>query len=250
VDIHCHCLPGLDDGPADRIGSLALCRALVQDGIKEVVATPHQLGRFDGHCGAPVVREAVGQLNAVLRDSQIPLTIHPGADVRLDERIPQLLQSGEVLTLADKGRYLLLELPHEVFIEPQFLLEGLADAGVKVVVTHPERHGFLAGNPAYVNRWAQYQPCLQITAGSFLGDFGSQSQQAAWAFLQTELPVAVATDAHDTDGRRPRMTAAWRCLSQQLGRSAADVLCVENPLRLLAGQEPVILAEVLEDRAK
>jgi protein-tyrosine phosphatase len=250
VDIHCHCLPGLDDGPANITEALALCRALVEDGIKEVVATPHQLGRFDGHCDVQVVRQTVAQLNGVLRENQIPLMIHPGADVRLDERIPQLLQSGQILTAGDNGRYLLLELPHEVFIEPEFLLERLDDAGVKVVITHPERHGFLAGNPIHVNRWVKHQPCLQITAGSFVGDFGHQCQEAAWAFLGTELPIVVATDAHDTGSRGPRMTAAYRCLNQRLGRSAAQVLCIENPRRLLAGQEPVMLTEVLEGKAR
>jgi protein-tyrosine phosphatase len=250
VDIHCHCLPGLDDGPANMAEALALCRALVEDGIKEVVATPHQLGRFDGHYNAQVVRRAVGQLNHALRENEIILTVLPGADIRLDERIPQLLQLDRILTLGDNGRWLLLELPHEIFIDPQVLLRELGEVGMAVVITHPERHSFLACNPTQVNRWVEYQPCLQITAGSFVGDFGQQSQEAAWAFLRAELPVVVATDAHDTSSRGPRMTAAYRCLSQRLGRSAAQVLCIENPRRLLAGQEPVMLTEVLEGKAR
>jgi len=250
VDVHCHCLPGLDDGPADMAETLTLCQALVRDGITEVVATPHQLGRFDGHCSPQTVRRAVGQLNQALCENGIILTVLPGADVRLDERIPLLLESDRILTLADAGRHLLLELPHEVFIDPKVLLGQLCDRGVTAVITHPERHSFLMRNPTLVNRWAEYQPCLQITAGSFVGEFGQQCEEAAWAFLRTELPVVVATDAHDTGSRAPRMAAAYGCLSQRLGRSAAEVLCMENPRRLLAGRELVMLTGALEGRAR
>ncbi len=250
TDVHCHCLPGLDDGPADLDESLVLCRALARDGITQVVATPHQLGRFDGRCETALVRRTVAELNGVLHEKQIALTTLPGADVRLDERIPQLLESDAVLTIADGRRYLLLELPHEVFIDPQVLLERLKEMGITAVITHPERHDFLARNPAYVSRWLEYRPCLQITAASLLGDFGRQSEEAAWAFAGMDLPVVVATDAHDTDARSPRMAAAHRCLVGRLGWLVAGVLCVENPRRLAVGQELLIPGEALRKEAE
>ena len=191
----------LDDGPADKLEALSLCRALVADGIRTVVATPHQLGRYEGRNSGPQIREAVEQLKQALAQVQIPLTILAGADVRLDERIPPLLESKEVVTVADAGRYLLLELPHEVFVDPIGLLASLAGIGVTAVITHPERHPFLVRQPHYVQRWAEYRPCLQITAASFGGGFGRLSQEAAWAFLQQPLPVLVATDAHDVTSR-------------------------------------------------
>ena len=245
TDIHCHCLPGLDDGPANMAESIDLCRALVYDGVSRVVATPHQLGRFDGCYDGRIVREAVDRLNRELSQEGIALDVLPGADVRIDERIPQMLESGQVLTVADAGRYLLLELPHGVFLDPQVLLARLNRIGVTVVVTHPERHGFLAAHPSYVNRWLEDRPCLQITAGSFLGEFGRAAQQAARAFLQMDLPVLVATDAHDVRNRPPRMTAAHRWLAKRLGSAAADLLCAENPRRAVAGAELVRLGHVV-----
>jgi len=242
ADVHCHCLAGLDDGPAGRIESLALCRALAADGIETVVATPHQLGRFEGRYGVSTIREAVGQLNRSLADAGISLSILPGADVRLDERIPQLLQSDAVLTVADGRRYLLLELPHEVFIDPRALLPELASMGVTAVVTHPERHMHLARNPETVQRWAEYNPCLQLTAGSFGGGFGRLAQEAAWTFALAPMPILVATDAHDTSGRAPRMSEAYRLLTQRLGRTVADILCVENPRRAVEGEDLLMLS--------
>ncbi len=250
TDIHCHCLPALDDGPRDIAGTLSLCRAMVEDGIKQVVATPHQLGRFDGRYEAGFIRRAVTELNRVLRENGIALTVLPGADVRLDERIPHLLESDAVLTVADAGQYLLLELPHEVFIDPQVLLERLREMGVIAVITHPERHSFLASNPTYVDRWLEYGACLQITAGSLLGYFGPQSAEAAMTFLHMDLAVVVATDAHGTDTRPPCMTAAYQWLSRELGQAAADIVCVRNPRRVVAGGELAPLGEGLPKEAR
>ncbi len=236
TDIHCHCLPGVDDGPARALDALALCRALAADGITRVVATPHQLGRFEGRYDVEAIRSAVGELNLSLQEAQIPLAVRPGADVRLDERIPRFLQSDAVLTVGDAGRYLLQELPHEVFIDPEALLAKLSSMGVTAIITHPERHAYLARHPQHVRRWVEYGTCLQITAGSFGGGFGPESQEAAWTFVQAPMPVLVATDAHDTNGRAPRMSEAHGLLAQQFGYFAADLLCVTNPRRAVEGR--------------
>lgn len=87
VDIHCHCLPGLDDGAKTPEEALALCRALVADGVTTVVATPHQLGRYNRRNAAPVVRAAVEALQSQLDEAGVPLTVLAGADIRPDERI-------------------------------------------------------------------------------------------------------------------------------------------------------------------
>lgn len=250
TDIHCHCLPALDDGPTDMAGALALCEEMVRDGIRQVVATPHQLGRFDDRNGAGVVCRAVTELNGALDDAGIALTVLPGADVRLDERIPQLLESDAVLTVADAGHYLLLELPHEVFIDPRSLLSRLGEMGVTAVITHPERHGFLASNPAYVGHWLEYAPCLQITAGSFLGYFGRQSAEAAKVFLQMDLAVVVATDAHGTPDRAPCMTAAYQWLTMRFGQAVADTVCIQNPRRAVAGEPLAVMDERLLREAR
>ncbi len=237
LDIHCHCLPGLDDGPADMEAAVSLCRALVQDRIAAVVATPHQLGRYDACNDAVTIREGVTDLTRVLERAGIPLAVLPGADVRLDERIPQLLESGQILTVADRGRHLMLELPHEIFIDPLPLLARLHEMGVRSVITHPERHAALACNPVRVQQWSEYQPCLQLTAASLLGGFGPRAQNAVWAFIHQSLPVLVATDSHGTGSRGPRMADAYVLLARRLGRSVAHALCIDNPRRLLAGDD-------------
>ena len=246
VDVHCHCLPGLDDGPANMAEAMTLCKALVADGITTVIATPHQLGRFDGCYDGPEIRQAVADLNHELRKQEIPLTVVPGADVRLDERIPQLLRSDQILTLEDTGKYILVELPHETFIELGPLLAELGSDGTRAVISHPERNVFLAREPGLVLKWAQYSPCLQITAASLIGDFGLSAQRAAWRFIDMPLPSMLATDSHDTDSRPPRMAKAFDLITHHRGKLAANILCVDNPRSILNGEAVLPLTGLAE----
>lgn len=240
VDAHCHCLPGLDDGPASVSDAVELCRALVEDGVTTAIATPHQLGRFDGRVTAGAIRQGVADLNAVLIARGIPLSVVPGADVRVDERIPALLDTGQVLTLADSGKYLLLELPHDTFINIQPLLKEVTARQVTPILSHPERNVFLSRRPEVVIPWLEQGCMLQITAGSLTGSFGPAAERAAWHWLATGAASFVATDAHDAGARGPCMTQAIDAISRRQGEPAAYRVCMLNPARLL-GDQPVRL---------
>lgn len=248
VDIHCHCLPGVDDGPANISEAIALCRALVDEGVTTVVATPHQLGRFSG-CNKPAdIREAVSALSKELKGRGIALRVVPGADVRVDERICQLLEADEVLTLADGGRYILLELPHEVFIDIEPLLDDLAAMNIRAILSHPERHSGLMRKSNILTKWLGRSVHLQITAGSLLGDFGSEIQGFAWRLLSKGVVSLIATDCHNLNGRRPRMKRAFGRINLELGGDIAKLLCIENPLRVLKGQDLIVCFLKHKDR--
>lgn len=237
VDIHCHCLPGLDDGPANISEALLLCQALAAEGIAVAVATPHQLGRFEGRNNAENVRITVQNLNATLRNSGISIKIVPGGEVRVDERICQLLEADEILTLADKSGYILLELPHQIFIDIESLLQELASMGIHPVISHAERIAALTKKPDVLLRWLEYSTCLQITASSLFGDFGFEAERAAWNYLSSGLAIIVATDSHNINSRRPRMRAAFNRITMKLGKDVAHLVCIENPLRVINGQD-------------
>jgi protein-tyrosine phosphatase len=237
IDIHCHCLYAVDDGPATLSQSLSLCRALVNDGIACVIATPHQLGRFSNCNEAAQIREQVHALNDNLSGHNIGLSVIPGADVRVDERICQLIEDDKILTLADGGRYILLELPHEVLINIEPLLDGLAAMGIQAIISHPERHFALAKQPEMLRKWLDRGTHLQVTSGSLLGEFGNTARIAAWSFLSSGRALFVATDAHNSDRRRPSMKAAFKQISTRLGPAVARLVCIENPLRVLEGRD-------------
>lgn len=237
TDIHCHCLPGLDDGPGTMADAVALCRALVADGCTAAIATPHQLGRYEGLNPPSRVRGAVHDLNAALLEADVPLAVVPGADVRVDERIPALLDEGQVLTLADGGRCLLVELPHEVFIDLAPLLVQLAERGITAVVSHPERNAFLVHRPDAARPWVEKGALLQVTAASLCGDFGPAVEKAVWHYLATGMAALVATDAHDLVERPPRMSQAFGLIAERLGHAVACRVCIANPAAVLRGAD-------------
>ncbi len=239
VDIHCHCLPAVDDGPATMSDALALCLALVNDGITTAIATPHQLGRFNDCNEAVQIREAVSVLNEELKSNNIPLIVIPGGDVRVDERICQLLEADKILTLADGGKYILLELPHQSFIDIEPLLVELSSLGIRAVISHPERHYTLAKQPKILLKWLKHSTHLQVTTSSLLGEFGPLALETAWHFLSSGLAALVATDSHDLNSRRPCMKTAFERISIKLGETIAHLVCIENPLRVLKGQDIV-----------
>ena len=233
VDVHCHVLTGLDDGPATLEDAVALCRMLVEDGVTTVIATPHQLGRYDRANLAYMIREAVEVLQARLDVEQVPLVVKPGADVRVDERIIGMLDADEIVTLADGRRHLLLELPHEAYIDPLPLIRLLASRGVRAILSHPERHEHVSRNPKVVAPWLAAGALLQVTAGSLVGDFGSQAEQSAWDLLSAGRVQIIATDAHDTHRRPPRFSRAIDAVERRYGPEVARRVCIEGPNRVL-----------------
>jgi protein-tyrosine phosphatase len=245
VDMHCHILPGIDDGPQNAGESLALCRMLVEEGITDVIATPHQLGRWDGTNTAPAVRTAVAELQRRVAEAKIPLTIHPGGEVRLDERIPKLLATDQVQTLADGKRYLLLELPPSLSIDAKvlvpFLTQGGA-AGTTIVLAHAERYDALtaASDPeAAMAAWTSLGVAMQVNASSLFGASGEWAENAAWHWLERGWVALLASDAHSTGKRRPRLQEAIDEIAGRLGEDVAKRVCSENPLSVLEGRELV-----------
>ncbi len=239
VDIHCHCLPAVDDGPATMSDAIDLCRALVTDGASTVIATPHQLGRFNDCNHSAQVRQAVAVLNEELKNNGIDLSIVPGCDVRVDERISSLLKADEILTLADGRKYILLELPHRSFIDIEPLLIELDALGIQSIISHPERHREFSRRPEILLKWLQRSAHAQITTSSLTGEFGSRVQKNAWQLLSSGAAAIVATDSHNLTDRKPCMNAAFQQISLKLGRPIAHLVCIDNPLRILNGQDVV-----------
>jgi protein-tyrosine phosphatase len=237
VDLHCHILPGVDDGPAAMEDSLALCRMMVRDGFTDLVATPHQLGRWDNANAPADIRLVVQQLQQRLDAERIPLNIYPGGEVRIDERIPRLLQSDGILTLADGKRYLLLELPPVARIDPAMVMPHFAAANVRVVLAHAERYESLCEDHNAASAWLDAGASLQLNAASLLGGTGQPAMDAAWDWLGSGWISLVATDSHSTGSRRPRMAEAIDLIAKEIDDATAKTVCLDNPTKVLLGEE-------------
>jgi protein-tyrosine phosphatase len=212
-----------------------MARMAVADGIETIVVTPHQLGNFS-HNDGDKIRARTAELQQVLSDHNVPLTVLPGGDVRIEPGMVRLLRAGSVLTLADRRRHVLLELPHEIYMPLERLLGELEAAGIVGVLSHPERNLGILANPAVIRPLVDAGCLMQVTAGSLLGAFGPQVQAFTDWMVTEGLVHFVSTDAHGTKSRRPLLSQAHQHVIELVGSDLADELCKQNPAAVAAGR--------------
>jgi protein-tyrosine phosphatase len=226
----------MDDGSKSWQETLAMARLAAADGTKTIVVTPHQLGAY-AHNSSAQIRQRTRQLANFLHAHQVPLQVLPGADVRIEAEMVGKLRRGTVLTLADHGKHVLLELPHELCFQLHPLLHELRDGGMQGILSHPERNRGLMARPRAIRRMVADGCLMQVTAGSLVGNFGPASQRLAEWMVQRELVHFVASDAHGVAARRPRLSRAYMRVEQLAGRDAANRLFCLNPAAVVNGRE-------------
>jgi len=240
IDIHCHLLPGIDDGPPTLEAALDLARALVADGITHVVCTPHVFpGRFENRRSS--IEDEFNAFRQVLATHGLPLQLDWAGEVRLAPEALDLLARKEVPFIGHlKGeRNVLLEMPDgQIPLGTERFLGLLVAQGIRPIVAHPERNRAVMEKPARLQPFIDMGCALQLTAGSVVGQFGSKAQAAAQAILDAGWATCIASDAHNLSGRMPRMTDAAAWLQQHYGRAAAEQLAITGPQRLQGGLWP------------
>ncbi|QDT68472.1 Tyrosine-protein phosphatase YwqE [Planctomycetes bacterium MalM25] len=236
VDIHCHLLPGIDDGAADLDASLAMARMSVEQGVDTITVTPHQLGAFAANRGDDI-RARVSALQQELKLHDIPLTILPGADVRIEDHMLAGLLSGDVVTLGDHGKHVLLELPHELYFPLEPVLDDLRRYGMVGVLSHPERNAGLLARQDLIAPLVDYGCLMQVTSGSLVGGFGPASQEMAERMAREGLIHFLSTDGHSPKRRRPRLNDGYTAATKLVGEEAAKLWCAHNPRAVAEGRQ-------------
>ena len=231
VDLHCHILSGMDDGARSFDESLAMAEMAIADGITHVVATPHASPefRFDY---ANVKREAE-KLQAALG---IRLNLATGCDFHLSpENIGALKKMRSPFCIHQKD-YLLVEF-NEFAIPPAMdqTLYEIQLAGLRPIITHPERNGILRAQPERLEKWIRNGCYGQVTGGSLTGSFGSNIAAISKEWIGRGLVHFIASDAHDTEDRPPRLDLAFGALVERVGEAHAQLLSADNPRAVLTG---------------
>lgn len=239
VDIHCHLLPGIDDGSKSWDESLAMAEMAVRDGIQTVIVTPHQLGAF-AHNHGDAIRQRTQELQQFLDDHEVALEVKPGGDVRIEECLVFKIRSGEVCTLGDLGKHVLLELPHEIYFPLESVLDSLRAAGIAGILSHPERNQGILQQPELIHQLVDYGCLMQVTAGSLMGTFGPRSQAFSEQMLADGTVHFLATDAHSCKSRRPLIRRAFEKAAELTDTATAVEICHTNPAAVAAGREVVI----------
>ncbi|TFJ93060.1 tyrosine-protein phosphatase [Lentibacillus salicampi] len=235
IDLHCHILPGLDDGSKTVVESLSMAEEASKQGITKIVATPHHNnGQYenDGHD----IIEAVHQLNVQLKEENIPVEILAGQEPRVNGNMIADLDNGKVLTLNQTSGYVLVEFPTSQV--PKYTTQLLFDmqiTGYTPIIVHPERNQELRENPDKLYRLVKNGALTQITAGSLIGNAGKKIQRFAEQMIETNLTHFIASDAHNVRKRGFYMRDALRYLKKNYGNPAAYQF-TENSELLLLGQ--------------
>lgn len=235
IDIHCHLLPGIDDGPRDEAEALLLAQALVQDGVTHVVCTPHVFpGRYANNRRS--IAEAFAAFRRRLLEADIDLGLSFAGEVRLGPEVIALLERDEIPFLgvqSDGRKTMLLELPDgQIPVGADRLVDRLLNHGVRPIIVHPERNRMVMDDPRRMTAFARMGCRMQLTAASLSGHFGPRVQAAARSLLDFGYVHAVATDAHNLGGRKPRMTQAREWLVREYGASKAHQLTSAGPAEL------------------
>ena len=237
IDLHCHILPGLDDGAADLSVSTEMAKAFVADGVSVVACTSHILpGLY--HNSGPQIRHATAQLQQHLDRQGIPLRLVTGADNHITPNFVAELDSGRLLSLADT-RYVLVEPPHHI-APPRLedLFFALLVAGYVPVLTHPERLTWIKSQYLLVQRLVHAGCWMQITAGSLTGAFGRNARYWAERMLNEGCVHLIATDAHDVNRRPPNLNRGRELAAKRVGEVEAQHLVVTRPEGVLRNDLP------------
>jgi protein-tyrosine phosphatase len=237
IDLHCHVLPGVDDGPETITDALAMCSQMAGDGIGTVVATPHMLTDQYPVSRADILR-GVQDLRDELASWDITLDVRPGADVMITSDLPELLRAGRVMTVDDAGKYVLLELPHHVLPSGlDQLLYAVQVLGITPIITHPERQFELQRHPDLLRPLIERGILVQVTASSIEGSFGDTARKCAMSLLKSGMVHLCASDAHSPRGRKPGLSRARKVVESMLSPEESQVIFDLNPARVLAGAD-------------
>ncbi|MGE7683267.1 tyrosine-protein phosphatase [Peribacillus simplex] len=239
IDIHCHILPGVDDGSGDMKESLNMAKKAVEAGITHIFATPHHLNEKYVNVKIDII-DRVAMLNESLQQENIPLTIHLGQEVRIHRDIFTSLEKEETLTLDDNGTYLLLELPSgRVPTYTQEVIYELLLKGITPIIVHPERNKELNENNKLLFELVQEGALTQLTSGSIIGNFGKSIQSFSKKIIEHNLAHFIATDAHNIGSRGFTLQQAYETITKAYGIERTFYF-KENAEQLLKDQIPSV----------
>jgi protein-tyrosine phosphatase len=232
IDLHCHILPGLDDGPDSIEESLRMAKMAIADGITHVVATPHSSSEYSFDYQR--VRKLRDELQSKLEG---PLTLATGCDFHMNPENLDALRADAPRFCINQQSYLLVEF-NEFAIPPAMdqTLHEIQLMGLHPIITHPERNAILRAQPERLRNWIRLGCYGQVTANALTGTFGPGSQKDAISWIDEGLFHFVASDAHNTRSRPLRLGPAYDLVKQQFSEEKAQALFIENPRAAFEGR--------------
>ncbi|GAB2023938.1 tyrosine protein phosphatase [Lactovum odontotermitis] len=238
IDLHCHLLPGIDDGPTEPGLTLEMLKKFAQEGVTRINATPHFDPTF--HTTPQTVFERVNLVNQLCRDYHLPIKIFPSMEVHIFGELIEALEGGHLLTVANRTRYMLLEFDsNDVPLYAESLIYQMQLNGVTPIIVHPERNLDIMRNPDKLLNFVEQGALTQVTASCITGNFGSKFKENAEILFKMNLVHTIASDAHNVTSRSSKMARAFEVIADRYGQRLADRLN-QNALAIINDQTVVI----------
>ncbi|MDR0298605.1 MAG: tyrosine protein phosphatase [Streptococcaceae bacterium] len=238
VDLHCHLLPSLDDGPEDWKLTLQMLKKFAAEGVTHINASPHFDSDFQ--TSHQDIFQKVEQINQLCEDQALPIKVFPSQEVHIFGELVAAYQAGEILSIANRGNYLLLEFEsNQVPLYADELIYQLALEGITPVIAHPERNFDFMKHPEKLIRFVQRGALTQLTASCITGDFGRKFHENAEKLFKMNLVHLIASDAHNVTSRASKMREAFEVVESQYGRNLAEQLN-ENAWKVLNGEKVIV----------
>ncbi len=240
IDLHCHLLPGVDDGPATIEESLAMARMAYDDGVRAVVVTPHATDWWQicpPEHTAERLQEEVQRLEETFRQAGVSLCLYPGMEVPLEPAIGAWLAEGWAHPLA-QGPYVLVELPFSQYpLYADEVLFQMQVAGWRPILAHPERYSYVHRDPQLLLPLVERGSLLQVMASSLTGGAGPAAKRTALWLLERGVVHCLASDGHQASGvRLPLLGPAVEVAGRLVGEEEARRLVTGAPQRILRGE--------------
>jgi len=238
IDLHCHILPGIDDGPDTLEGSLELCRLAVADGVTHAIATPHiHPGRWEN--SRQSIERDFQLLQSALTKNNIPLQLGFAGEVRITDQIMQQVGDNQIPFYGEMEGYniMLLEFPHgHITPGSEKLVEWLLQRGIRPLIAHPERNKQVMKDVSRLYPFLELGCWLQLTGGAVIGEFGKNAKALADKLLQGDFVTVIASDGHNTRSRPPRLKQAFNTVARVYGEDRAQRLMLHAPAAITVGQ--------------
>jgi len=230
IDLHCHILPGIDDGAKTIDETLEMARIAVKEGIHHIIATPHYI-QYSDYLGKQDVEKLVDEVNLIFRKEQIPLTVSAGHEVYMTPDLPKLVEQKEVSTL-NNSQYILVEFPmNDIPMYAEDIFYELRLMGLTPILAHPERYPMIMENPNLLLKFLKLGVLCQTNVGSIRGFFGERVQKTAIQLIEHNMIHFIATDAHTPRNRAPKLQKALEEITKISGEKAKE-LFIENPMKV------------------
>jgi len=234
VDMHVHLYAGLDDGPQTMADAIEMCRIAVSEGIGSCAAVAHQSEQWP-EVTPDRIRSAWSKLTEALHKLGIPLSVFPSAEVAACPDLVTRWHAGTLMSVADRGNYLLLELPHGTFVDVRQVVLELRAGGIRPIIAHAERTPELLHEPGIIEELVELDCLVQVSAGSIVDPPNPKDAQALRDWFRRGVVHVLGSDGHSPRRRAPKMAAAAAIVREWAGEKVAEAICSIRGMAILGG---------------